>query len=166
MAVRHVVPMVKLSGGEGTGERAVATDDQSSWERRTASDSAVRLERLVANVSPPSTCGTTDLAEVPVQREANGLNQQRAHEEHPREVLRRPDMTPARSAIAMGKKDEHPEQFLESAPEPEDQARYDKAIEEKADDKRKRSPRKQQTPRSIALLKLGRIAPVRFRLHH
>ena len=38
---------VQLSGGEGVGEREVVKNDQSSCERGTASDSAVRLKRLV-----------------------------------------------------------------------------------------------------------------------
>ena len=41
------MPTAKLSGGEDADEREVKTDDQRSCDCRTASDSAVRLERLV-----------------------------------------------------------------------------------------------------------------------
>ena len=41
---------VQLSGGQGADECEVATDNQSSWGCRMASDSAVRLERLLGRM--------------------------------------------------------------------------------------------------------------------
>ena len=40
-------PTVQLSGGKGADEREMVTDNRDSSKRRTASDSAVRLERLL-----------------------------------------------------------------------------------------------------------------------